>query len=1035
MRRIRTRRDERGDTLVEVLLALTVFSIASVAALVGFMTMISSSTQYQDTASFTTAIQNASQAVSAQIEDVGSSLYVPCATVADYQPGGADAVSFANADLPLGYTAEVTQVQYWNGSSFVNSCQSGTAQPQPEEITVTLTDTLTGKSEITSLIVGPADSEYTVPATPSELSASGPNGETIFTESWAAANTNGDPVTGYVIRYSTDDQTWTTDNTASSATSYTLSVPMETAYYVEVAAVNAIGQGAWSAPDVVQWVTTGSTETPTYGYACPNGQVLSGTNCLSSSSVGAQPNYQCQSGTTDVLSGATCTPHATYPAVATSNCPTGATPSGPGCIAAASSVVSSPIVAETGLACSSVGNCVALIGATGTYVDTEVNGVWSGSEQVAPTLEPYGMPYDGELNAVTCTSTDCTVVGYYVNNAYTAEPMADSEVGGVWGAGVALPLFGGSYYGGSFYTVACASQGNCVAGGFFYDVSTDNANYAFVNTETNGTWSTTTSQIASNLPTSGSGYLYEYVIGSACSSAGNCSVTGSFVDNASNAAPFVDSETNGTWAAAVEVEAVPGDQPGNATAISCPSNGNCTAIGDVLGGSYNDPYAITETAGAWGTPVILAANLNVATGVASTLTCTSIGNCVVGGYYTTSNIVNGVVALQPFVQVETAGVWGSATALAIAGSTFGQVQELSCVSPGNCTAGGDYEVSGFINNAYIAVESNGSWATPVEVANSITYAGTFTGGPAVTGLACYVSGCQALGTYILSQSENGTTHQITTHTGVWIDTVVPATVTYTCAAGDALSGQTCSTATYAATSSYTCASGTLSGSTCTTTTTYAATPDTTYSYSCPSGGSLSGTSCVSSSTSTYDASLEFIGDTPYTCNSGWTLVGATCERTASISQAACNADGGSYSGGSCTLYTAAGGGQPEYQEGCPDGGSLNSETDVCTLTTESSYAATATPIGTTYSCNGSDTLSGTTCTTTSTAAAELNYSCSRGGSISGTNCVGSTGYAAAATYSCSAGTLNGEMCTTSSTEPASQVVTGETTTYTYGFTG
>lgn len=132
-----------------------------------------------------------------------------------------------------------------------------------------------------------------------------------------------------------------------------------------------------------------------------------------------------------------------------------------------------------------------------------------------------------------------------------------------------------------------------------------------------------------------------------------------------------------------------------------------------------------------------------------------------------------------------------------------------------------------------------------------------------------------------------------------------------CDSGDTLSGSTC-TDTYAATYNpatsgrYTCPSGgTLSGSTCTTNQAYAATwvdgggdfcipPDQPYSpgvcqtpggglvssesqgYTCPEGGSVSGTTCYYR---TYNATYQPGTAAYYSCPSGGTLSGTTCTRT------------------------------------------------------------------------------------------------------------------------------------------------------------
>ena len=153
-------------------------------------------------------------------------------------------------------------------------------------------------------------------------------------------------------------------------------------------------------------------------------------------------------------------------------------------------------------------------------------------------------------------------------------------------------------------------------------------------------------------------------------------------------------------------------------------------------------------------------------------------------------------------------------------------------------------------------------------------------------------------------------------------------------------------------------------------------------YSCPNGGTLSGTTCKTSSTSTVNATAK----TTYSCPSGYTLNGTKCNRSVSSNAT------------------------PKTTYSCPSGYTLNGTK----CTTSSSTAATA---KTTYSCPNGGTLNGTKCnkSTTTTAAAKTTYSCPNGGTLNGTKCSVSTTDTKVATpkstYSCpDGGTLDGTKC-------------------------
>jgi titin len=87
-----------------------------------------------------------------------------------------------------------------------------------------------------------------VPAAPT--SASGTAGNSNVALQWTAPNQGADPITDYIVQYSSNGgSSWTTDDTGSTSTSATVSgLTNGTGYIFEVEAVNAIGTGPWSSP-------------------------------------------------------------------------------------------------------------------------------------------------------------------------------------------------------------------------------------------------------------------------------------------------------------------------------------------------------------------------------------------------------------------------------------------------------------------------------------------------------------------------------------------------------------------------------------------------------------------------------------------------------------------------------------------------------------------------------------------------------------------------------------------------------------------
>lgn len=127
----------------------------------------------------------------------------------------------------------------------------------------------------------------------------------------------------------------------------------------------------------------------------------------------------------------------------------------------------------------------------------------------------------------------------------------------------------------------------------------------------------------------------------------------------------------------------------------------------------------------------------------------------------------------------------------------------------------------------------------------------------------------------------------------------------------------------------------------------------TYTYSCPSGGSLSGKSCV----------FPYNGESQAATRRGG---GAYCPQ------------GGDLNGSTClSTYDAT----PFTNYSCPYGQVRNGTS--CVSTSNASYAS----YGGYYYCSGSDALSGSTCTRTQSATqAPSYYTCPNGGVPTGSTC-------------------------------------------------
>jgi prepilin-type N-terminal cleavage/methylation domain-containing protein len=166
---------DRGDTLIEVIIALLVVSIMAAATFVAFAGLSNLSGIVHNQAVFETQLKNVANAITSQIQDPPSVLYATCATSDQYNTGGTNAIGWAPANLPSNYTVSVTSVKYWNGTSFQTSCPIPTSTPGQQLISYSVTNTKTAKSESTSVVV---DNPYAPPYYPPDYLAK----QLVFTQ-------------------------------------------------------------------------------------------------------------------------------------------------------------------------------------------------------------------------------------------------------------------------------------------------------------------------------------------------------------------------------------------------------------------------------------------------------------------------------------------------------------------------------------------------------------------------------------------------------------------------------------------------------------------------------------------------------------------------------------------------------------------------------------------------------------------------------------------------------------------------------------
>jgi Tfp pilus assembly protein PilV len=100
-------RDDRGESLLELLIAVAIMGVAVTAIIGGIGVSVMMSDIHRKQATAGTAVRDYGEAIMA-----GG--YVSCATTASYPA--------AAGSIPAGYAASVTSLKYWTGTTWASSC-------------------------------------------------------------------------------------------------------------------------------------------------------------------------------------------------------------------------------------------------------------------------------------------------------------------------------------------------------------------------------------------------------------------------------------------------------------------------------------------------------------------------------------------------------------------------------------------------------------------------------------------------------------------------------------------------------------------------------------------------------------------------------------------------------------------------------------------------------------------------------------------------------------------------------------------------
>src|SRR5262252_34745 len=360
------------------------------------------------------------------------------------------------------------------------------------------------------------------------------------------------------------------------------------------------------------------------------------------------------------------------------------------------------------VSCATGNYCVA-VGETATNgsveratVDVDLGGTW----QQAMILLGVGTSSSQALSVSCPTAGNCTVVGWYQDASNARQPFVEDEVNGNWGSFQPLGSFAqlntGQFAG--LNSVSCQSPQNCTATGEYAAVG--GTPHAFLVAEVSGTWHNAGPLIFLLPPSTGRAV--------SCPASGNCELTGTDADVNGQIQAYAQQTNSGGQEAIQSLTSSTVLNVGGTAltnSVSCASDGNCVVVGHYTDATGRwQPFFAEESGGTWQgastVPGIAALDVGHFSDLQS-VSCPSPGNCAALGFYTDAS-GNG----QPFTADEVDGTWGSAAKLPGQpgqGHFFPQ-STVSCWSAGNCATGG-VVLTPTALQAIVSVESPAASAT------------------------------------------------------------------------------------------------------------------------------------------------------------------------------------------------------------------------------------------------------------------------------------------------------------------------------------
>lgn len=330
------------------------------------------------------------------------------------------------------------------------------------------------------------------------------------------------------------------------------------------------------------------------------------------------------------------------------------------------------------------------------------------------TINPYSL----SLPAISCPGLGtCLAAGQYIDGAGHGEGVLLGESSGIWAPGIeaGLPANAGTDPSAGIVAVSCAAPGDCTAIGTYRDSAGYTEGFAL--SESSGVWGAST-ELTPPINAATNPNFEPTAI--SCPSAGNCTAVGSYADGAANRLVFVLDESAGTWGTALAPSLPLGaaTHPGaDLSSVSCFMPHSCTAVGDYSdSSSHFQGLMASESTGSWHPAVkaALPADAGANAGVLlQSVSCGSSGECVAVGHY-----LDAATNPRPLLLIQSAGLWAPAIEPKLPANTAtapnSVLSSVSCPAVGSCSAVGSYLDSSSRSDGLLLSQTGGTWATGVK---------------------------------------------------------------------------------------------------------------------------------------------------------------------------------------------------------------------------------------------------------------------------------------------------------------------------------